>query len=119
MIHGALAEALVAEGIDARLSLGERQTGAALCFHNPVGHDLVDGAGRKLAGAGQRRTKSGLLHQGSVGLPCAELACESRAKQLAMALAGQWERVDFTPPAMEIARKMNARYAGTAWTQRC
>lgn len=119
MIHGALAEALVAEGIDARLSSGEQQTGAALCFHNPVGHDLVDGSGRKLAGAGQRRTKSGLLHQGSLALPCAEAVCESRAEQLATALAEQWKRVNFTPPAEEISRKTNHRYALTTWTQRC
>ena len=70
MIHAALAAALVAEGLDARLSTGADATGVALCFENPVSHDLMDRGGRKLAGAGQRRTRRGLLHQGSVAVPC-------------------------------------------------
>lgn len=119
LIHAALAEALLDEGIDARLSSGDQQTGAALCFRNPVGHDLVDGAGRKLAGAGQRSTRSGLLHQGSLALPCADAASVGRAIRLATALAEQWERTDVTPPMDAIERKLRDRYANPAWTERC
>ena len=35
------------------------------CFQNPVQHDILL-ADRKVAGGAQRRTKSGLLHQGSI-----------------------------------------------------
>ncbi|MES2571853.1 MAG: hypothetical protein V4710_17595 [Verrucomicrobiota bacterium] len=35
------------------------------CFENPAMHDVLYG-GRKVAGAAQRRTRSGLLHQGTV-----------------------------------------------------
>jgi lipoate-protein ligase A len=119
LLHAALARALQDEGIDARLSAGDQQTGAALCFRNPVGHDLVDGAGRKLAGAGQRRTRSGLLHQGSLALPCPEAASVLRATRLAAALAQQWQRADVTPPVAAIARKLRDRYANPAWTARC
>jgi lipoyl(octanoyl) transferase len=119
LIHEALAKALEEEGIEIRMSSGDQQTGAALCFRNPVGHDLMDGAGRKLAGAGQRRTKSGLLHQGSLALPCADAAGQLRAGRLATALAKQWEQVDVMPPAEEIGRMTRVRYANPAWTERC
>ena len=56
ILHAALAAALGVEGIEARLSAGAETTGAALCFDNPVSHDLIGSGGRKLAGAGQRRT---------------------------------------------------------------
>jgi lipoate-protein ligase A len=119
LIHAALATALEAEEIDVRLSSGDRQTGAALCFRNPVGHDLVDGTGRKLAGAGQRRTKSGLLHQGSLALPCAEAVCGVRAARLATALAETWEHTDLMPPAGVLKGMLRDRYANPAWTARC
>ncbi len=68
-IHRAVATALRRAGIDAELAAhGRAQLGGA-CFEKPVGHDLLLN-GRKIAGAGQRRTKSGLLHQGAIqGLP--------------------------------------------------
>jgi lipoyl(octanoyl) transferase len=120
VIHAALARALAEEGINAFLSAGDQQTGAALCFGNPVGHDLVDGSGRKIAGAGQRRTKSGLLHQGSLALPSRMTANSlPRAACLAGALAGEWEYQDFMPPLEAIECKIRTRYASAAWTQRC
>jgi lipoyl(octanoyl) transferase len=118
LIHRALREALKDE-IDVRLSPGDQQTGADLCFNNPVGHDLVDSEGRKLAGAGQRRTKSGLLHQGSLALPCENADSILRAARFASALARQWERVDVTLSADEIMQKLCGRYADPTWTERC
>ena len=38
---------------------------SAACFENPVQHDVLI-ADRKVAGGAQRRTKCGLLHQGSI-----------------------------------------------------
>jgi lipoate-protein ligase A len=35
------------------------------CFSNPVVSDVIEG-GRKIAGAAQRKTRIGLLHQGSI-----------------------------------------------------
>ena len=35
------------------------------CFANPVVSDVIE-SGRKIAGAAQRKTRSGLLHQGSI-----------------------------------------------------
>ncbi len=39
--------------------------GAHACFANPVVSDVIE-SGRKIAGAAQRKTRSGLLHQGSI-----------------------------------------------------
>ena len=117
--HAALAQALQAEGIDARLSSGADQTGAALCFQNPVSHDLVDAAGRKLAGAGQRRTRCGLLHQGSVAAPCNQDVSERRAMRLAALLADRWRTVDLQPPRDWLDDRIRTRYGRASWTRRC
>ncbi len=109
-IHLALAAALRGEGVAVRLSAGHAQTGAALCFENPVGHDLVAGDGKKLAGAGQRRTRHGLLHQGSVAAACDGIISKKRAAALAAALAACWEIHPYAPPADVIARLVDSRY---------
>lgn len=118
LLHAALAQVLAGEGIGARLSSGAAQTGATACFENPVSHDIVDAAGRKIAGAGQRRTKRGLLHQGSVAAACDLAQSLARAERLAAALAGNCERHAFQPPEEVIAAKVRERYALTAWTLR-
>jgi lipoate-protein ligase A len=74
LIHGVVAEALRACGVEARLIAVDGEGDSAQCFEKPVAWDVVDAAGNKLAGAGQRRTRWGLLHQGSV-----QLAGEKRA----------------------------------------
>ncbi len=117
-IHAVLAEALRREGLDARLSSGAEETGAAACFENPVSHDLVNADRRKIAGAGQRRTKRGLLHQGSVAATCEPELSRQRAERLAAVMAARWELRDFHPPEDVIGRKVTERYALDAWTQR-
>ena len=117
-IHAALAAALTAEGIEARLSSGDEETGAALCFENPVNHDLVGQGGRKLAGAGQRRSRYGLLHQGSVAAACDPDVSRARSARLATALASQWEFKDFSPPEALLAEMVAARYSQHEWTHR-
>ncbi len=117
-IHQALVAALAAERSGVRLSLGDEQTGAALCFENPVSHDLVGGDGRKLAGAGQRRTRRGLLHQGSVAAACDAAVSQQRAATLATGMARAWQFFDFEVPDEAIARLVRGRYADPAWTWR-
>jgi len=119
IIHEALALALRDEGIDARLSSGADLTGSALCFENPVGHDLMDPAGRKLAGAGQRRTRRGLLHQGSVAAPCDEETSRTRSGRLADLLASQWSQVDLQPSCDWLAAKIQSRYGQEDWSRSC
>lgn len=116
--HSALAATLRQEGISATLAGDEPGNGAALCFQNPVTHDLLAAGGAKLAGAGQRRTRTGLLHQGSVtgGLAAAESV--ARAEAFADRLADGWRTVDFSPPSEEISRLVADRYDDVAWTAR-
>lgn len=118
-IHKALAAALWVEKIGVRPSDEVEETGASLCFENPVPHDLVSEDGRKIAGAGQRRTRHGLLHQGSVAVAChSDKDFQKRSENLASRLAIEWE--NFSPIAgMEnIGRMMINRYGSVAWRNR-
>jgi lipoyl(octanoyl) transferase len=71
-IHAALRNALVANGELAELTAADGVVDAAAaivdgesCFANPVPADVLLN-GRKIAGAAQRRTRRGLLQQGSI-----------------------------------------------------
>ncbi len=66
-VHGRLARALREEGFVAELvsMKGAASARSRDCFASPVECDVVMD-GRKVAGAGQKRTKRGLLHQGNV-----------------------------------------------------
>jgi lipoate-protein ligase A len=119
MIHAALAEVLLEERIEVRLSAGTDETGKSLCFENPVSHDLVGTGGRKLAGAGQRRTRRGLLHQGSVAAPCDAAASCRRGERLATHLAENRRSCDLRPPRGLIESLVLARYGSPSWTRRC
>lgn len=118
-IHAALAETLVVEGLAARLSPGNEETGAALCFENPVHHDLIDASDRKLAGAGQRRARMGLLHQGSVAAGCCDVSLSNeRAGKFASRISSEWEISPFHPDPADLARRVMDRYGREEWTNR-
>jgi lipoate-protein ligase A len=118
-IHFTLLETLLAEGIDARMSSGDDETGAALCFENPVHYDLIGPNGQKLAGAGQRRSRQGLLHQGSVAVKCHDtVVSQKRSEDFAGRLASEWEKTSLHPETDDIAQRVAARYAGESWTNR-
>ncbi len=66
LVHAALAEALNLAGLEGcRLAGPEDLVENPFCFVAPALHDVVRGK-VKISGAGQRRGKLGLLHQGSV-----------------------------------------------------
>jgi len=65
-IHQAIALALQETGTHCQLTTEDTGDGSSTCFTNPVTHDIISPAGKKLAGAGQKRTRHGLLHQGSI-----------------------------------------------------
>lgn len=114
-IHEALGRVLGSGGV--RLSGGHEVTGAAACFENPVEHDLVDASGRKRAGAGQRRTKTGLLHQGSVSGNLEIHASRERALALAAVLAPEVRDFQGNPGDDGIGRLVG-RYRQKDWTER-
>lgn len=75
LVHEALAAALRALGHDAIVKLACEQlspanTGPTLCFTRAELYDVVHPTtGKKLAGAAQKRSKRGLLFQGSLARP--------------------------------------------------
>ncbi|MGJ8657477.1 MAG: lipoate--protein ligase family protein [Akkermansiaceae bacterium] len=66
LIHQSVAHALNQTGTTSSLTSQDTGDGSPTCFTNPVAHDIITPTGKKLAGAGQKRTRHGLLHQGSV-----------------------------------------------------
>ncbi len=123
-VHAALASALRGAGVsDARLADAAdadptRAGDPAPCFIAPVRADVIS-AGRKIAGGAQRRTRAGVLHQGSVqGLDRAALGGDFHSV-FARRLAAH--RAPWTPPDawMDEARALAAdRYATAEWNQR-
>lgn len=112
-IHGALAQAMRAGGAGVTLASGTGAARGGECFVQPVEHDVLGQSGMKVAGAGQRRTAAGLLHQGSVQARVdADLAA-----RLAGGLAQEVEPLIARPGVEEIARRAG-RYRDAAWRQR-
>ncbi len=64
-VHRALCEAFADSAIPAQLVESPPETNSSSCFASPVVADVILG-GHKIAGAAHRRTKLGLLHQGSI-----------------------------------------------------
>jgi len=118
-IHEALGGSLREEGILTTLSTGIERTSEDMCFKNPVGHDLIGPDQQKLAGAGQRRSMTGLLHQGSVAVGCDDKQISiQRAASFAGRLAAHWSFTEFHPEPHDIIRRVVARYGNEAWLQR-
>ncbi len=114
VIHRALAGALQELGHGVHMAGSGEPARGGECFIHPVEHDILDAAGKKMAGAGQRRTTSGLLHQGSLALrPQPELACLFAAK-----LGEKVRQVSPAPPTNKIQAIADARYRSSAWALR-
>jgi lipoate-protein ligase A len=64
-VHLAVSQALRKIGIEAAIIETWSPKISEACFANPVVSDVIEN-GRKIAGAAQRRTRNGLLHQGSI-----------------------------------------------------
>ena len=64
-VHSTLGSALREIGLVAVLTETKAPKISDACFANPVVSDVIE-SGRKIAGAAQRKTRSGLLHQGSI-----------------------------------------------------
>ena len=86
---------------------------SSACFENPAVSDVLIN-GRKAAGAAQRRTAWGLLHQGSVQGQDAEFGA-----RLVRELAGIVRRRTLTAAELSAAKALSAgKYATEAWTRR-
>ncbi len=117
-IHRGVQAALAACGVAGELAPAAHDVESNACFAKPVKFDIVAATG-KLSGAAQRRTREGLLHQGSILLPDPGLNPALRSG-FAQAFAA---RLDLTvePGELTAAERTRAielkreRYATDAW----
>jgi lipoate-protein ligase A len=117
-IHTAGASALRAAGVDCRLATAQPKKDHASCFLKPVPADVLDSAGNKLAGAAQRRTKQGCLHQGSILLPgtLPPQLSDVLPEHLALALKITWAPGERTGEEEELAETFfQERYSTRDW----
>jgi lipoate-protein ligase A len=114
-LHRAIRDALHAEGQKAELTAEAAPKISDACFANPVRHDVML-RGRKIAGAAQRRTRGGFLHQGSIQLPNLSAAFRER---FASGLAGQIAPAELAPPVLERAGQLaDEKYGTNDWLRR-
>jgi lipoate-protein ligase A len=113
-LHKAVASALPLQS-EIHVTPAQSPWGAYECFQKPVMGDVV-AEGKKLAGAAQRRTKWGLLHQGSI-------AAKLTAAQLKLAFR-KTLGVEFEPYTLSSAERALAeslareKYSTDAWNRR-
>ena len=85
------------------------------CFANPVHADVVID-GRKVAGAAQRRTRRGLLQQGSIQGVDLE---NHLAQRFARALSNKCSKRKITEEMLNRARELTqCKYRTTAWLRK-
>lgn len=117
-VHRAVARALAACGWNAGVTEQPLQALGNACFQKPVKFDVVQGE-IKLAGAAQRRTREGCLHQGSILLPedpNRPALVSALIAELTPLLAASHLRDDMTSLEQTKATELDAeRYATRAW----
>lgn len=114
-IHACVAAVLRAGGVATSLAPVTAAKVSPGCFENAAEADVL-AAGRKVAGAAQRRTRWGLLHQGSVqGVPLSA----DFARRLASAFACEIVPRPLSPRDLADAASLAAeKYATEAWLRR-
>ncbi len=114
-VHAGIQKALQSAGLHATLAGEGAPKISDACFANPVRADvMLDGA--KIAGAAQRRTRAGLLHQGSIQV--AELG-EDFVATLAAHLCPKFERKSLPARVIGTADRIaRTKYETRAWLTR-
>ena len=120
LVHRGVQAALAACGIESDLTTTAHAAESDACFQKPVRFDIL-AAGRKVSGAAQRRTREGLLHQGSILLPDPVRNGDLRlafAEAFSARLELTLEPVELTPSeAARAAALEQDRYATEAWNR--
>jgi lipoyl(octanoyl) transferase len=112
LIHQALADEI---GEEVELAPTMPIVAGGECFTNPVDYDLMDVAGHKVAGAGQRRNSRCLLHQGSVS---GHVAVKIHPLSLACRLSDEVVEARFFPDDAEIQSIVTDRYGAVEWLKK-
>lgn len=118
-IHGTLVRVLRDHGVECVMLAEDAPGGGRSCFISPVASDIVDESGVKLVGGGQRRTRIGVVHQGSMqrcDLP--EDWADSWLPRLAHAYEITREAEPFPGLNERVAELMKSRYLHPDWPNR-
>ena len=116
VIHSALVIALKKSGHEVELVGQDSDVDSSSCFEKPVEWDLIDESGEKVAGAGQRRTRKGLLHQGSI-----LLGSSADGGEILSRLAGELARSVRSlevKPAGEGFSALVRQFSAASWLER-
>jgi lipoate-protein ligase A len=114
-VHEAIRRALESNNIEAALVNQATPKISDHCFANAVRADVMS-AGRKIAGAAHRRSRAGLLHQGSIQRH--DLPGRFRS-DLAKILCERYETKTLTPELIDRAALIAAtKYGTTEWLRR-
>ena len=113
-IHQAVAKSMQFCGVECALTEEETESDERSCFVKPVPFDIIGSDGQKLAGAGQKRSRHGLLHQGSV-----QGVENSEAWQVALiqSLTANAKEKDIAELG-DVSKVVRARYGNPAWTRK-
>lgn len=113
-IHAAIAEWMARRNIETFLAPPNAST-AEVCFEKAAEYDLLAGA-QKVAGAAQRRTRAGLLHQGSI---LYDGIGDKDRMEFPSAFSSQWIAEDADPGDLSAATQLAVeKYALPSWTTR-
>ena len=113
-VHDAIRQALAA-CVPVELASSAAAKVSEACFANAVESDVMSN-GRKIAGAAQRRTRAGLLHQGSV---LCEALPPGFSDDFARALCPAFERIAYAPEVLARAEVIaRDKYASRDWLHR-
>ncbi|MCE0484466.1 MAG: lipoate--protein ligase family protein [Methylacidiphilales bacterium] len=119
-IHRGVQAVLAAVGVESELTPVAAAIESDACFQKPVRFDIVAGPG-KLSGAAQRRTREGMLHQGSILLPDSSLNSALRrafAEAFSQRLELNVQSGVLTPAESDRAGHLErARYASNEWNR--
>ncbi len=108
-------EAFLEEGAkEGRAARNGEKGGGGGCFSNPVRYDVMGDGGVKISGAAQRRTRRGLLHQGSVR----GRFDDRMGMAFARGLAGKVVEVKTFPDTAEIDALVASSYGTKEWLMR-
>jgi lipoyl(octanoyl) transferase len=115
VLHAAICGALARNGITAVLAEDAAPRISGQCFANAVRADVLS-HGRKIAGAAHRRSRAGLLHQGSI--QCRDLPDRFRW-DLARIVCDRFEPKTVSPETRGRAAMIaDEKYGTTAWLMR-
>jgi lipoyl(octanoyl) transferase len=114
-VHTAIRNVLIENGLPAILANATRPRVSESCFANPVWADVLIES-RKIAGAAQRRTRRGLLQQGSIQL---QPLTADFAARFARALCSSAHTQPLDKEMVRRAREIEEqKYATHEWLQK-